>query len=103
MNIPARYWAIAFAAALVLWFTLFWALSAIAQPRSYQHATRVVVQFETPENVASLCAMLGVENAVACANEQVIIMPNPCLYAGRYPGILCHELGHVNGWGADHP
>lgn len=34
----------------------------------------------------------------------VIFMPNPCAYpdSDAYAHLLCHELGHVNGWPATH-
>lgn len=37
--------------------------------------------------------------------EPVIILPHPCpaAEAGEfYALIACHEVGHVNGWGANH-
>lgn len=35
----------------------------------------------------------------------LIVMPNPATYDGPhdYRVILAHELGHINGWTADHP
>ena len=102
VNIPARSWAMAFAVALVLWLLIFWVVAAVAQPRRYQSAARVMVQFEPQENVQSLCALIGNPNAAACANDQVMIVPNPCAYRGYYAELMCHELGHVNGWGAEH-
>lgn len=36
-----------------------------------------------------------------------IIMPNPCRFPeaqseGSYAHLMCHEMGHANGWNADH-
>lgn len=45
--------------------------------------------------------------ALACtsADRKVIVMPNPCEFADseRYARLLCHEMGHVNGWEHDVP
>lgn len=43
---------------------------------------------------------------VACHfyKTDVTILPNPCLYKDEpYARLACHELGHDNGWGPDHP
>lgn len=32
----------------------------------------------------------------------LIIVPNPCNSTGNYARILCHEIGHQNGWGRRH-
>lgn len=42
----------------------------------------------------------------ACArvNGNRMIVPDPCLHTEEsYARLLCHELGHINGWPADHP
>jgi hypothetical protein len=34
--------------------------------------------------------------------DRTIVMPNPCYYPkDYYARVLCHELGHINGW--QHP
>lgn len=39
---------------------------------------------------------------LACTSPDrtIIAMPNPCEFADteRYARLLCHEMGHVNGW-----
>jgi hypothetical protein len=32
-------------------------------------------------------------------------LPNPCTFkgGGQYANLMCHELGHVNGWPPKHP
>lgn len=77
--------------------------SAAAQPRQYRGDATVTVRFANPTDVEGLCAMIGAPNSAACANDQIMIVPNPCRYHGYYAEILCHELGHVNGWPPDHP
>lgn len=44
----------------------------------------------------------GVVN-LACEQNGEIVMPNPCAWGERsdYADLLCHELGHVNGWRHD--
>lgn len=41
---------------------------------------------------------------VACRNSVMMTVINPCLSEARgwYDNLLCHELGHVNGWPANH-
>lgn len=42
----------------------------------------------------------------ACArvNGDRILMPDPCAHTEEsYARLLCHELGHIKGWPADHP
>jgi hypothetical protein len=41
--------------------------------------------------------------SIACANEGWAIMPNPCAWRDPYAKMMCHELGHANGWAAGHP
>lgn len=61
---------------------------------------------------AEQCATFGVRTAMpgttvaACTTEDGdLIMPNPCQWPGwdGYARLLCHELGHVNGWTHDNP
>lgn len=39
-----------------------------------------------------------------CAFGSTVVLSNPCALAATesYARLLCHELGHVNGWSADH-
>lgn len=64
------------------------------------------------ESPAEQCATFGVRTAVpgttiaACTTaDGDIVMPNPCQWPGwdGYARLLCHELGHVNGWEHDNP
>lgn len=40
----------------------------------------------------------------ACSIGPRVVAPNPCTYpaSDAYARMLCHELGHVNGWAAAH-
>lgn len=41
--------------------------------------------------------------ACTSSDRKVVVMPNPCEFADteRYARLLCHEMGHVNGWEHD--
>jgi hypothetical protein len=77
----------------------------VIPPQRYQGDTGAVVIFA---NAASIAAMCGATNLIACAGKKdgtpIIAVPNPCLFANSdlYAAILCHEMGHVNGWPAAH-
>jgi hypothetical protein len=85
-------------------------LAEIAPPARFQGDASAVIVFGHEDVIASLC---GARNAngvgpIACAGAKdgtpVIAAPNPCLAAAFdvYAAILCHELGHVNGWPKGH-
>jgi antirestriction protein ArdC len=40
----------------------------------------------------------------ACATGERLVLPNPCAFGSndRYAALLCHELGHANGWPPTH-
>jgi hypothetical protein len=49
------------------------------------------------------------EGTIACAafdedKTPVLILPNPCPLAevDLYAAIVCHEIGHLNGWPKGH-
>lgn len=43
-----------------------------------------------------------VDYAVGCTVGSTIYVPNPCRWRDPYATLLCHEMGHVNGWSAFH-
>lgn len=103
MTDRGKGWLIMAGASLLLWSAIFWAWDAFAQmpPRQYRGDARLTVQFTTARNVESLCNMISegrLRRIEACANEQVMILPDPCGYPGRYAEIVCHEIGHARGW-----
>ena len=38
---------------------------------------------------------------LGCELYGKIFVPNPCTQHGAYAALLCHELGHANGWRHD--
>jgi hypothetical protein len=42
---------------------------------------------------------------LGCRRGGIVYMPNPCPtgQVEEYAKIMCHEMGHVNGWTRDHP
>lgn len=89
------------------------ALSACAQvgastlpPPEFRDPSRAFIMFT--DNVGRDCEQVGVQTIVlvtrveACTvfASDTIIIPNPCRWEkfDPYARLLCHELGHVNGW-----
>lgn len=82
-------------------------------PRQYRHGGEAKVVFS--DNVGRDCVAAGhkigfrartdLTNACAVLGgaETVLIVKNPCRESGAYAAVLCHELGHVNGWPVNHP
>jgi hypothetical protein len=78
-------------------------------PDRFRGNTHATVQFETPRHINQLCRTKDTpagSRLYACiARDGHIIMPNPCVYPmhpGSYDELLCHELGHINGWPVTH-
>lgn len=76
-------------------------------PSRYMGDTKAVTHFSS--NIARDCGAIGIEvptgyKIEGCAyrvgTEHHIIVPNPCLTDPK--SIICHEIGHVNGWGYNH-
>jgi hypothetical protein len=83
----------------------------IIPPDRFQRDSAALTIYASQEVIAHYCGPLGTPGApaVACSgktNEGVPILfaPNPCLLAegDLYAAILCHELGHLNGWPKEH-
>lgn len=77
-------------------------------PARYQGAAFALAQFADTATVLRVCGGSAHEAGVmveACVRNSVIIAPNPCQWPGSdtYAQLLCHEMGHVNGWPANHP
>lgn len=94
------------AVSLLLWIMIAKGCAAVAQmpPKKFQGGTETAVLFSTEANVNFLCGTKPRKDMLqACVLDGVIIAPNPCSQPGPYAELLCHELAHTNGWGAEHP
>lgn len=81
-------------------------------PARYQGDVSIRVRFAAPAAVDRYCHGWGGPRDgwdLGCFIPalRVIVIPNPCgLPAGdasEEDKLLCHEIGHVNGWPKDHP
>lgn len=79
-------------------------------PKRFQGDT-ISTRVEFTSDVAGRCAEVGLRDVAdtivnACAivgtKRREIIIGNPCREYGAYARHLCHEIGHLNGWPADH-
>jgi hypothetical protein len=79
------------------------AQSPLIPPAEFQKNNGAQVEFVSDFRLVEVCKNA---RAVACSgmvgDEHVIWVQNPCKVGGYYAAVLCHELGHVNGWPADH-
>lgn len=67
-------------------------------PLRFQKDAGAIVYFKT--DVSDLC---GSAPFIACQDGEVMVLPNPCRYAHEtYGRVVCHELGHRNGWPKNH-
>lgn len=73
-------------------------------PKRYQGDAVAAVSFQTSPTCGGATHEAGV-SVEACAGGGWINAPNPCQWPGTdtYAQLLCHEVGHVNGWPANHP
>ena len=73
-------------------------------PVRFQSDTTASVEFIAAERIIPRCLERGAMIlANACADRELITITNPCAYPGEsYARRLCHELGHINSWPADH-
>ena len=78
-------------------------------PARYQASATVTLQVTDQAGIDRICHPLfgkppeGMRTD-ACAIGERLVLPNPCTFPAtdRYAAILCHELGHANGWSAMH-
>jgi hypothetical protein len=78
-------------------------------PIRYQKDVTVTIHFQSPEKIdrdsqgpRSVCG--SAVFAYTNANNKTMHMPNPCTYpqTDAYARLMCHEMGHVNGWPGYH-
>lgn len=76
-------------------------------PLRFRGDRTVTVEFVQPPLIDFRCGDVPVppdKHRIGCTHGLTVTMPNPCLYAPNdyYAQVLCHELGHVNGWPPTH-
>jgi hypothetical protein len=78
-------------------------------PAVFQRDATVTLEFARQSKIDAGCqALFGKPPAGmrtnACATGRRLIMPNPCSFpdSDTYAHLLCHELGHANGWPPTH-
>jgi hypothetical protein len=69
----------------------------------------IAIEFVQPTGLTARCVERGAltgggEGSAACRVGSLLTVANPCHVAQRswYTEMLCHEMGHVNGWAANH-
>ncbi|MGA1344154.1 MAG: hypothetical protein ACO33A_14160 [Hyphomonas sp.] len=86
--------------------------AALRPEGEYRAGTAIRVEFVDAARIGIRCAQRGAVDggrptlgSVACANGSGLSLVNPCsvVDGGWYADLLCHEMGHVNGWPASHP
>lgn len=80
----------------------------VLPPVARRGDVRAVVEFLAPEAIASACGGAEVAEgtwgeALGCTvmwpGRPTIVLPSPCAFPwDAYAALVCHELGHVNGW-----
>ena len=78
-------------------------------PARFQANATVTLQMADQAGIDAVChAAFGKPPANmktdGCQVGDRIVLPNPCTFADtdRYAAMLCHELGHANGWSSNH-
>ena len=77
-------------------------------PERFQGDATVQLEVTDQAGVDRVCQPLfgkppAGAKTVACQTGRRVIAPNPCLYPTEtYAQMLCHELGHANGWASTH-
>jgi hypothetical protein len=76
-------------------------------PVQFQHPGTYPVKTVATADIAKACAGVSVVGerpgpVLACYRPPFVILPNFCEWPGPIADIACHEIGHANGWPADH-
>jgi hypothetical protein len=78
-------------------------------PARFQREAITTLQISDQAGINLTCqALFGAPPAGmktdACFTGERMVMPNPCSFpqTESYARMLCHELGHVNGWPSTH-
>ena len=78
-------------------------------PEVFQRDATMTLELANQDEINDTChALFGAPPAgmrtQACTTGQRVVMPNPCTFpdSDAYAHLLCHELGHLNGWPSTH-
>lgn len=85
--------------------TLSLGVAPLPQPK-YMGNKIVIVKFVDDANTKKNCGVASEGHIVACSGigQDWMILPNACQFKDDpYARVVCHELGHSNGWPANHP
>jgi hypothetical protein len=80
--------------------------STARPPERFQEDGASIVLFV--DDVSKVCGTPPKGRIIACVRKAengtpIMVLPNPCLVKTEvYSHIVCHELGHINGWGGRH-
>lgn len=77
-------------------------------PARYQHDTWARIHFASPAKVTRICSDRKPPkgwyvDACQIGDSFDLWLANPCPIHEEYAQTLCHELGHIEGWSANHP
>lgn len=76
-------------------------------PARYRGDSWAIVRWVDITKVDRACREMGATTGPytwiqGCTLGRNMILPNPCLFMGFLADLFCHEVGHVNGWPANH-
>ena len=69
-------------------------------PPEFQGDRHSMVTFTSDPDAAcrGISTHAGDARILGCEFHSALVVLNPCGVAGAYADLLCHELGHANGW-----
>jgi hypothetical protein len=77
-------------------------------PARYAGNAAAYVHFTDQKRISARCDEKGdplPSEACSFGPPNEIYMPNPCSFppSDDYARLMCHEIGHLNGWPDNHP
>jgi hypothetical protein len=74
-------------------------------PERFRKNGTILVQFTDQATIDAICGKAPCKmTTLGCTDRRQMTLPNPCSYpaSDQYAQLVCHELGHVNGWPRTH-
>jgi len=74
-------------------------------PERFRANRKVMIQFGGQADIERVCGKAPCNMIMlACQPPNLLMLPNPCKYgpSDEFAKLVCHELGHLNGWPATH-